>query len=101
MVYSTCSFAVEENEGVIDYAIRKLNVKVLDCNLEVENKTITRFKGKVYSDKVKKCVRVLPHVHNLDGFFIAKLQKLKAKETGSTKNKKIKKTKTQDKKNQN
>ncbi len=46
LVYSTCSIAVEENEAVIDYILNKWNVKVLDCNVEIENKTITRFKGK-------------------------------------------------------
>lgn len=53
--------------------MKKFNVKVLDCNIEIENKIITRFKGKIFSDQVKKCIRVLPHVHNLDGFFIAKI----------------------------
>jgi ribosomal RNA methyltransferase Nop2 len=50
LVYSTCSFSVEENEGVIDYILKKFNVKILDCNVEVENKIITRFKGKIFSE---------------------------------------------------
>ena len=90
---------MEENEAVVDYAVRKLNVKVLNCNLDIENRTISRFKNKVYSDSVKKCIRILPHVHNLDGFFIAKMQKLKPK-NANKKEKKIhkKESKTDTKK---
>jgi ribosomal RNA methyltransferase Nop2 len=46
IVYSTCSFSIEENEGVIDYIIKKHNVKLLDTGLEIENKIYTRFNGK-------------------------------------------------------
>jgi ribosomal RNA methyltransferase Nop2 len=75
VVYSTCSFAVEENEAVVDYICRKRFVKIVDTGLEIESKAYMKYKENRYNDRVKYCVRVFPHVHNLDGFFIAKLLK--------------------------
>lgn len=75
IVYSTCSFAVEENEAVVDYVCRKRFVKVVDTGLQMESKTYTKYKEHRYNDRIKYCVRVFPHIHNLDGFFIAKLLK--------------------------
>lgn len=75
VVYSTCSFAVEENEGVVDYVCRKRFVKIVDTGLEVESKAYIKYKEHRFNDRMKYCVRVFPHVHNLDGFFVAKLLK--------------------------
>lgn len=75
VVYSTCSFAVEENEGVVDYVLKKRHVKLVDTGLNIESRAYTKFKEHRFSDRMKYCVRVFPHTHNLDGFFIAKLLK--------------------------
>lgn len=77
VVYSTCSFAVEENEAVVDYACRSRYVKIVDTGLELENKAVTKYKDSHFNDRMKYCIRVLPHVHNMDGFFVAKLLKVK------------------------
>lgn len=107
VVYSTCSIAIEENEAVVDYIVSKRYVKVIDTGLNMENKIYKKFKDKSFHDRIKHCVRVFPHVHNLDGFFIAKLKKLKDGEKKSeeeekiVKKKKIKKKKKKDKKTVN
>lgn len=99
VVYSTCSIAIEENEAVVDYIVSKRHVKVIDTGLNLENKIYKKFKDKAFHDRIKYCVRVFPHIHNLDGFFIAKLKKLKDGEKSSenevqiVKKKKIKKKK--------
>lgn len=77
VVYSTCSIAVEENEEVVDYAVRQRHVKIVDTGLNIETKVFSKFKDKHFNDRMKYCVRVFPHTHNLDGFFICKLKKLK------------------------
>ena len=77
IVYSTCSIAVEENEDVVDYAIKQRHVKIVDTGLNIETKVFSKFKDRHFNDRIKYCVRVFPHTHNLDGFFICKLKKLK------------------------
>lgn len=49
----------------------------METGLTLENRVFTKFETKSFHPSIKNCVRVYPHVHNLDGFFVAKLKKLK------------------------
>jgi len=77
VVYSTCSVAVEENEAVIDYALRVRNVELVSFDSAVKFGVdgMTRYRERRFNPTLKQCKRYLPHVHNMDGFFVAKLRK--------------------------
>jgi 25S rRNA (cytosine2870-C5)-methyltransferase len=77
IVYSTCSIAAEENEGVVDYILKRRWIKIVETGLPVDKEGITSYEGKNYDPRVKLSRRVYPHMHNMDGFFIAKLIKTK------------------------
>ncbi|KAF6842938.1 25S rRNA (cytosine-C(5))-methyltransferase nop2 [Colletotrichum musicola] len=77
IVYSTCSVTVEENEAVVQYALsRRPNVKLVDTNLPFGREGFTSYMGKKFDPSLKLARRYYPHTYNVDGFFVAKFQKI-------------------------
>jgi len=78
LVYSTCTLAPEENEEVVDYALRNnddLTVEPVGKQDFNYRRGVTSWNGKDYSPEVKNCVRVYPQDNDSEGSFIGKIVK--------------------------
>ncbi|KAL4892046.1 NOL1/NOP2/sun family-domain-containing protein [Aspergillus ambiguus] len=78
IVYSTCSVTVEENEAVVQYALKKRpNVKLVDTGLgDFGSPGFTNYMGKHFDPKMTLTRRYFPHRENVDGFFVSKFKKI-------------------------
>ncbi len=79
LVYSTCTYSIEENEGVIDWFLKKnCGAKLLDLELPIANVMdgFTSFNNKHFDKQLRKTKRIIP-TDIFDAFFIAKIRKPK------------------------
>lgn len=80
MVYSTCTFSPEENEGVIDWLLRKAgsgaDMEAFLLPGGTGYPALEQWKNKVFHPDVRKMVRVLPD-GLMTGFVVARIRKIK------------------------
>jgi len=80
LIYSTCTYAVEENEKVIEWAIKRfpeMKVEEFITELPIANihSGLVEYKDKKIDERLKGTVRIIPD-GEFKGFYIAKLKKL-------------------------
>lgn len=78
MVYSTCTIAPEENEGVIAYLLERFPEAELMPIIIPHFKThsgIIKWQGESFDKRLKYCTRILPQDNDTAPFFIAKITK--------------------------
>lgn len=81
IVYSTCTFAPEENEEVVDAILReqgpeRLRLVAASVPGFVTAPGVTEWAGRTLLPELAQCLRVWPHHNDTGGFFIAVLEKL-------------------------
>ncbi|MBI4358173.1 MAG: RsmB/NOP family class I SAM-dependent RNA methyltransferase, partial [Candidatus Omnitrophica bacterium] len=79
LVYSTCTFAPEENEGVVDEVLRyfKESIEFESIRLAIPNQMpgLTAWEGKKFHPCLKRALRIVP-TSEMEGFFIARIRKV-------------------------
>ncbi|SVB03543.1 uncharacterized protein METZ01_LOCUS156397 [marine metagenome] len=77
VLYSTCTFAPEENEAVVDRVLSTEDVVLEPINLEVPHAPgLTRFEGQTYDTQMEGACRIYPHHLDSGGFFMARFRRI-------------------------
>lgn len=80
IVYSTCTFAPEENEAVVDAILRRVgaNVRLVPARLPgfTAAPGLTAWQGRRFLPELAGAMRVWPHLNDTGGFFVAVLEKV-------------------------
>ena len=74
IVYSTCTHAPEEDEEIIDFALRNFPVRVESVALPLKCRSgITDWHEESYHSDVQKTCRIYPQDNDSEGFFVSKM----------------------------
>ncbi|MGM0604877.1 MAG: RsmB/NOP family class I SAM-dependent RNA methyltransferase [Halobacteriota archaeon] len=75
VVYSTCTFAPEENEAVIDHVLEHESCSVVPFDPPLETAPgVTAWETDSFDPAVEATHRVYPHLNDTGGFYCAKLE---------------------------
>ncbi len=87
VVYATCTYAPEENEGVVGALLREAapgSLRLLPARVPglVTVPGLTEWRGERWDDQLEMAMRVWPHHNDTGGFFVAVIEKLGDKGSG-------------------
>ncbi|WP_435097029.1 RsmB/NOP family class I SAM-dependent RNA methyltransferase [Halarchaeum sp. P4] len=75
VVYSTCTFAPEENEAVVDAVLEDEPVDIVEFDVGLDSSPgLTEWDGETYDESLSVAKRFYPHQNDTGGFFCAKLE---------------------------
>jgi NOL1/NOP2/sun family putative RNA methylase len=73
LVYSTCTFAPEENEAVVNHLLgQRANVQLEPVRFGEPG--LTAFGSLEFDKQLKRTARFYPHIHKTSGFYVAKIR---------------------------
>jgi len=74
LVYSTCTFAPEENEAVVAHLLQERTAQILPFDAPFNAASgLTAWQGETFPPEIGHCVRVYPHHLNSGGGFLARI----------------------------
>jgi hypothetical protein len=77
ILYSTCTFAPEENEAVVDRVLKDSPVSLDPITLDAPHSPgLTSFEGQTYDPRLEGACRIYPHHFDSGGLFLARLTRL-------------------------
>jgi NOL1/NOP2/sun family putative RNA methylase len=79
VVYSTCTYAPEENEAVVDAALRRYGSELRLLPAEIPGfrsaPGLTAWRDRRWDGSLERAMRVFPHHNDSGGFFVAMLER--------------------------
>lgn len=79
VVYSTCTYAPEENEAVVGEVLAEWPdlVRLVPAELPGFHASpgVTAWEGRTFPQSLRHCLRIWPHLNDTGGFFVAVLEK--------------------------
>ncbi|HSB47478.1 MAG TPA: RsmB/NOP family class I SAM-dependent RNA methyltransferase [Candidatus Bilamarchaeum sp.] len=78
MVYSTCTFAPEENEMIVQHLLdHNPGAQIAPFAFEglKTSRPLDEWQGRVFDERIRNAIRVWPHHNDTGGFFLAKVVK--------------------------
>lgn len=80
IVYSTCTFAPEENEALVSRVLAEIGdaLRLLPARVKGlrAGQPVLAWNGQTFDPRVTDCLRIWPHHNDTGGFFVAVFEKL-------------------------
>ncbi len=82
LIYSTCTFSPEENEGIIHFALQKfegaIDIEPIDLRPYPPARSFvpgtTEWQGEIYDERISRAIRIVPDT-TWDGFFVCRIKR--------------------------